>query len=258
MAVEMLQFRFSPYNEKVRWALDFKRVPHRRTSLLPGPHMGRMRRLTGQSATPTLGFDGNWIAGSARLLDEIERRWPEPALFPADPALRARAKAIEARFDDDWGPRTRRFLLDALMRHPGYLADLFGQAKPWAVRRMYQATLPLAGGLIRKGNGITGPESVTDGERALDEALDFVAAESAATGYLAGDTFSAADLTAAAMLVTIVDPPDSPMTRPRPVPPEFERQMGRVAGHPAIAWAHAMYRNHRGARTDHEGEVVYD
>jgi hypothetical protein len=26
--IELLQFRHSPYNEKVRWALDLKRVPH--------------------------------------------------------------------------------------------------------------------------------------------------------------------------------------------------------------------------------------
>jgi glutathione S-transferase len=38
--IELLQFRHSPYNEKVRWALDLKRLPHRRRSLLPGPHMG--------------------------------------------------------------------------------------------------------------------------------------------------------------------------------------------------------------------------
>ena len=31
--LELLQFRHSPYNEEVRWALDIKRVPHRRRSL---------------------------------------------------------------------------------------------------------------------------------------------------------------------------------------------------------------------------------
>ena len=34
----LLQFTFSHYNEKARWALDFKRVPHVRRSLIPGPH----------------------------------------------------------------------------------------------------------------------------------------------------------------------------------------------------------------------------
>ncbi len=52
--LELLQFRHSPYNEKARWALDFKQLPHRRRSLLPGPHMGVVKRLTGRTETPVL------------------------------------------------------------------------------------------------------------------------------------------------------------------------------------------------------------
>jgi glutathione S-transferase len=52
--IELLQFRHSPYNEKVRWALDLKRVPHTRRSLLPGPHVATVRRLTGRTHTPVL------------------------------------------------------------------------------------------------------------------------------------------------------------------------------------------------------------
>ena len=52
--LELLQFRYSPYNEKVRWALDVKRVAHRRRSLLPGPHIVQVRRHTGRTSTPCL------------------------------------------------------------------------------------------------------------------------------------------------------------------------------------------------------------
>ena len=79
--IELLQFRHSPYNEKVRWALDLKRVPHRRRSLLPGPHMGVVKKLTGRTQTPVLVTDaGEAIAGSAQILDWLERRYPEPCL----------------------------------------------------------------------------------------------------------------------------------------------------------------------------------
>lgn len=50
--IELLQFRHSPYNEKVRWALDLKRVPHRRRSLLPGPHMAKVKKLTSRRPPP--------------------------------------------------------------------------------------------------------------------------------------------------------------------------------------------------------------
>ena len=62
-AVELLQFRFSPYNEKARWALDYKKVPHKRTSLAPGPHVPNIRALTGQTAQEA--FD--WVAKETKL-----------------------------------------------------------------------------------------------------------------------------------------------------------------------------------------------
>ena len=73
--IELLQFRHSPYNEKVRWALDLKQVPHRRRSLLPGPHVATVRRLTGRSTTPALRLDdGSVIDGSAHILEWLEWR----------------------------------------------------------------------------------------------------------------------------------------------------------------------------------------
>ena len=41
------QFKYSHYNEKARWALDFKRIPHRRRSLLPGLHIPPILWMTG-------------------------------------------------------------------------------------------------------------------------------------------------------------------------------------------------------------------
>jgi glutathione S-transferase len=45
------QLRSSHYNEKVRWALDYKRVPHVRRSLVLGAHVFIARRLTGDTST---------------------------------------------------------------------------------------------------------------------------------------------------------------------------------------------------------------
>ena len=50
--IELFQFTYSHYNEKARWAFEFKGIEHTRTNLLPGPHMRKMRKLTGQTAVP--------------------------------------------------------------------------------------------------------------------------------------------------------------------------------------------------------------
>jgi len=251
--LELLQFRHSPYNEKVRWALDLKGVPHRRRSLLPGPHVPTLKRLTGRTTTPVLCGEGVLLDGSARILEWLDEHHPAPALLPADAEGRAEALRIERWFDEDLTPRIRRPVLDALLRQPGFFARVFADGAP-AVRRLaYACAVPLAAPLVRKGNGITGPASVEDGLRAGVEALDFVAARSRATGYLCGNAFSLADLTAASTLAVLIRPADSPMACPEPVAPAFRALMERYAKHPGAAWVHALYARHRGARHDFDG-----
>lgn len=253
--MELIQFRYSPYNEKVRWALDFKRIPHVRRSLLPGPHLPVVKRLTGRSGTPVLRHDAGVIDGSARILDWLEQRHPSPALCPDNAADRAEAMRIQAWFDDDITPRIRRAALAALLESPAYWAEVFGDGRSGLVKSAYGWMVPLAAPLIRKGNGIAGPASVADGLVALERALDFVAARGG--GYLVGDRFSLADLTAASTLAVAVDPANSPMARPRPYSPAFARFIQRFCTHPGAAWVRDMYARHRMAATDFEGRSGY-
>jgi glutathione S-transferase len=253
--MELIQFRYSPYNEKVRWALDFKRVPHVRRSLLPGPHLPVVKRLTGSSHTPVLFHDAVAISGSARILDWLEQRHPLPALYPAGAADRDEALRIEAWFDDDITPRIRRVVLSALLESPRYWAQVFGDGRSTLAKTAYACVVPLAAPLVRKGNGITGAASVADGLSAAQQALDFVASRK--DGYLAGDRFSLADLTVASSLAVAVDPVASPMTFPRPYGAAFASFVERFSAHPGAAWVRDIYARHRMAASDFEGPSSY-
>lgn len=83
MHTTLFQFTYSHFNEKARWALDFKRVPHARKSLVPGLHVAKVKRMTGQSAVPVLTLDGKVVFDSTRVIEALERRYPDPALYPA-------------------------------------------------------------------------------------------------------------------------------------------------------------------------------
>jgi glutathione S-transferase len=253
--LELLQFRYSPYNEKVRWALDLKRVPHRRESLLPGPHMGRVRKLTGRTMTPVLLSDSGAIDGSTRIVEWLDARHPEPRLVPASNAERAEALALVQYFDDDIAPRGRRAVLQALLTSPRYFARVFADGKPAWMQLGYAAIVPLAAPLVRKGNGISGEAAVSDGLAAFEQGLNLVAERAQrGAGYLVGGAFGIADLTAASVLAVCVDPPDSPMTRPLPRAPAFAALVARYAEHPGAAWVRRIYSRHRGARRDFDGE----
>ena len=95
------QFRFSHFNEKARWALDWKGIAHVRRSLLPGFHVPRVLWMTGQKALPVLIVDGETIHDSTRIIERLERLRPEPALYPSDEAARRRALALEDFFDEE-------------------------------------------------------------------------------------------------------------------------------------------------------------
>lgn len=253
MMIELLQFRHSPYNEKVRWALDIKRVPHRRRSLLPGPHLATVRRLTGHTHTPVLLADSQVIDGSARILEWLEAHWPQPPLFPAGTAERAEAQRIQQWFDEDLTPRIRRAVLDSLLRQPRGFAAVFADGRPALQQLAYASAVPLAAPLVRKGNGIDGPASVEDGLRAARQALDFVAGRAGEDGYLAGGGFGLADLAAGSTLAVLAQPPDSPMAGPQPCGAAFAALLQQFDAHPGIAWTRQLYARHRGASRDFDG-----
>ena len=66
----------SHYSEKARWALDYKRLPHRRRALPGGAHMLVALLLTrGESVTfPVFSDDEETIADSTAIIAELERR----------------------------------------------------------------------------------------------------------------------------------------------------------------------------------------
>lgn len=251
--IELIQFRHSPYNEKVRWALDRKRVPHARRSVLPGPHMLTVRPLTGRTHTPVLLAEGRAIDGSAAILDWLEERFPTPALLPAGGPERAEARRIERWFDEDLTPRIRRVVLEVLLRETWQFARVFGEALTPFQLRLYGLVLPLAAPVVRRKNGIRGPESLEDGHRAIAEALDFVAARAAGGGFLVGDALSIADVTVAATLAALLGAPRSPMEFQAPIAPQHQAVIDRYAGHPAAAWMEGIYARERGASADFEG-----
>src|SRR5581483_8192578 len=81
----------SNYNEKARWALDHKGLPHVRRAAVAGPHSRIAQRLTGGKTFPVLVVDGEAVGDSTRIIERLERMRPDPPLYPADPEARARA-----------------------------------------------------------------------------------------------------------------------------------------------------------------------
>lgn len=81
--------------------LDRKGIAFKRTDLVPVISRTVVRALGFPGKTvPALKIDGHKAQGSRQIARELERLRPTPALFPADPELRAEVEEAE-RFGDE-------------------------------------------------------------------------------------------------------------------------------------------------------------
>lgn len=80
----------SHYSEKVRWALDHKRVQHDRHAPVGGLHIPVALLLTkGRHYTfPVIELEGQRIGDSSAIIAALEQRYPDPPLYPEDPGER--------------------------------------------------------------------------------------------------------------------------------------------------------------------------
>lgn len=81
--------------------LDRKGIEYKRTDLLPVISKLALRAAGFPGVTvPALRIDGTRVQGSRPIARELERRVPDPPLFPADPEARAAVEKAE-RFGDE-------------------------------------------------------------------------------------------------------------------------------------------------------------
>ena len=241
----------SHFNEKARWALDYKHVEHERRSVFPGMQELRARTLRGGTSTlPVLDIDGTRIGDSTRIIEEIERRWPDPPLYPEDPEDRHEALELEDFFDEHCAHELRRVVFDPLLHHPELMAEATGADR----RRggaLVKALFPVVNRAVRMKYGVT-PERAAEARRVVLAAMDRLEAEIGPSGYLVGDSFSVADLGAAAILSPLVAPPEFPYHQldPAGLPDDLREWRESLIERPAFRYVLDMYSRHRGVSAE--------
>jgi glutathione S-transferase len=238
------QLQISHYNEKVRWALDYKRIPHVRRSLLPGMHRLKTWQLTRTLTTPVLTMNGMSIPDSTQIIAALEERWPEPPLYPSDPVERRRAFDLEEFFDEELGPDIRRALYHELLERPEIVLPLFDNGQNAVARAMLHASFPVLRAAMRQAMDIYDEPAERSREKMYD-ALDRLEAELGGRDYLVGDRFTVADLTAASLFYPLAMPPEYPYPLATEIPPRAQEFLDDVAGRPGSLWVAEMFRRHR-------------
>ncbi len=243
------QIQISHYSEKARWAIDYKGVDHVRRAPLPGMHIPIALWLTGGAhpTFPVLELDGRRIGDSTAVIAALEERYPEPPLYPEDPAERARALALEDFFDEEVGPQMRHLAFYELINEPEMVAEVAAEMAPAALAKSKAVAGAYARVYTSVRFGANKREGAELAKAKIAAAIDRLDAELEANGgeYLVGDRFSVADLTAASILYPLVRPPEGPQPVDAPSPPAFERFREGFADRPGFIWMEEMFRRHR-------------
>lgn len=265
-AHKLVTIRFSPYNEKARWALDHLKVGYVEEPYLPITHFAGVvangglltrRSQPGSSrwSTPMLVTShGQVLHDSTQIIEWADAHYASPAntLFHE----RKEVASVIAEFDK-LGHFSRRLAYAHLLKESEAELFLETAAKNVGVDslqcRMFMAFRGPLMRYVRRGVEADDPEKVRKARHRIDDAFDAAAdrLRQHRTDYLVGDRFSAADITFACMAapVLFVQPWEGFGAYLPPVehlPEEFRDIVKLYRGHPAGQFALRCFRHHRG------------
>jgi glutathione S-transferase len=119
--IRVLRIPLSTNVERVALALAYKGVEVEWVDVDPDDR-SPVVELSSQELVPVLEADGEVVSDSTRILEWLERRFPEPALYPGDPARRAEVEVFVDWFNRVW------------KRAPNELTGLLESERPDAAR----------------------------------------------------------------------------------------------------------------------------
>jgi glutathione S-transferase len=241
------QIPVSHYSEKVRWALAWKSIEHRRRGPQPPFHMPVALWLTrGANYTfPVLSIDGRAIGNSSAIIAELERLHPEPPLYPSHPAERARVVELEKFFDEKLGPDIRLLAWHEFGNDRERFEELMGRALPAPLSRLRGAMATYARAYTGLRFRVRSPEAAECARAGILAALDRLETELGDGEYLVGGGFSVADITAASLFYPLVQPEGSPIPPDQQPPEGFARFREPLRERRGYQWVEETYRRHR-------------
>jgi glutathione S-transferase len=236
----------SNFNEKARWALDFKRIPHARKTVMPLAHSLVGLYLTHRVATfPVLELEGRAIGDSTQIIAALEQRFPDPPLYPADPAERRRALELEEFFDENLGHDLRRVVFWELLAEPELMRSFAGELMTPRQAHVVDTAFPAIRAMLSRRYSIN-ERSVAQSLLKVEAAMRLIEHLVDDGEYLIGERFTVADLSGAALLAPIIAPPEFPYRVPDP--PRGSRMhelAARLGALPAASWVLRTYARHR-------------
>ena len=152
--LRLYRFRYSTNVERVALALAHKGLEVESVAVDPADR-SPLREVSGQDLVPVLVDGDTVVSDSVRIMQHLERRFPDPPLFPAGEAARAEVEIFLDWFNRAW-KREPNLIADAIERGAGAGEDV----ARWSAR--LQRRLELFEGLLADRDHLFGEFGAAD------------------------------------------------------------------------------------------------
>ena len=188
---------------------------------------------TGKPTLPILFIDGKAISDSTTIIETLEGLQPAPPLYPPNRETCKRALELEDFLDEELGPAARTAVVGwAFYNDPKLAIRVLSTGMPKSAQSFIARAIPVFKPFYTWRHKIR-PDNIDAARAKVRECLDRIESEIQPSGFLAGDRFSVADLTAAALLAPIVQPKDLEFKPEQDVLDALASYRETVIDHPA-------------------------
>ncbi len=234
----------SHYVEKVRWALDYLKIPFQESPQMPPFHRGAVQKY-GVTTVPVLVADSIIKTDSTEILRYLDTLYPGK-LYPPNPALQELSTELETLFNLTLGVSTRQWgYSHVLTRELLYPRWTYGV--PFWQKLLYPLIFPKVEPIIRQNYRITSTSAAKSYQEIIGVFDRVTEVLSDGRKYLLGDRFSAIDITFAALAVPILQPAEqyTPSTSLDLLPAQMQADIRNCRSTPAGEFGLRLYREHR-------------
>ncbi len=194
------------------------------------------------------------VHGQSRLIDSTDilvyadKVCGGDLLYPRNAALRVEVDALEDRLDKELGPHARRWAYAQLLPQSRLLRSLWSRGVPKFQASLLPLVTPLVRHLVRATYKITPDSAERSLERVRGVFYQFGERLSDGRRFLAGERFTAADLTFAALAAPLLLPVECRAVQPAldAVPDAMREEILRLRDTDAGRFALRLFSQERG------------
>ena len=204
--LRLITIPMSHYCEKARWGLDRLGITYKEERHIQMFHYLRSYRISGGPNVPILIDSKRVIPDSTAILKHIDQYAShDTRLYPEDPDLRAEVEQLEDLFDEQLGVDSRRWMYYQMIGQP-YQIFAMAQGVPVIEKILLPLVAPFLYLLIRS-HPDTLKKDVDEGYARAQAIISQIDSRlSDGRPFLAGNRFTAADLSLACMMSPFIVP----------------------------------------------------